>query len=254
MPKIYFKKNIGNNFFLNIAYTLAELLIVIGIIGLIADMTIPSLMTNYEKSLTEIQLKKFFSTIANAQKMAEAENGPIENWYKDWQPAAVVFENIKPYLKFAVAPAVPGKIQTGPGSATTIKSVHFRLADGMCGVFRDNGSKSLFGDGAYFWEIYTQCGNRVPVSGRTHFEFSVKNCTSLTKQYTNGIDEKYGWRVDYLNSGCTFPTDYGWKEYECFLRIAQNNWQIKDNYQFAKRTQREGNWNIDVYKRIKGWY
>ena len=44
-------------------FTLAEVLITLGIIGIVAAMTIPSLITKYQKQVTAIQLKKVFSTL-----------------------------------------------------------------------------------------------------------------------------------------------------------------------------------------------
>ena len=61
-------------------FTLAEVLITLGIIGVVAALTLPQVVTNYEKKATEVRLKKDYSTLANALKMAEAEHGPIETW------------------------------------------------------------------------------------------------------------------------------------------------------------------------------
>ncbi len=41
-----------------VAFTLAEVLITLGIVGIIAAMTIPQLIQNYEKHVIEVQLKK----------------------------------------------------------------------------------------------------------------------------------------------------------------------------------------------------
>ena len=42
----------------NKAFTLAEVLVTLGIVGVIAAMTIPMLITNYQKRLTLTRLKK----------------------------------------------------------------------------------------------------------------------------------------------------------------------------------------------------
>lgn len=54
------------------AFTLAEVLIVIGIIGIIADMTIPGLMKSYEKLTYVTQLQKAYSTLSQGFKMMMA--------------------------------------------------------------------------------------------------------------------------------------------------------------------------------------
>ena len=44
-------------------FTLAEVLITLGIIGIVAAMTIPGLITKYQKQVAATQLKKIFSTL-----------------------------------------------------------------------------------------------------------------------------------------------------------------------------------------------
>lgn len=48
------------------AFTMAEVLITLGIIGIVAAMTLPSLIGNYQKKQTAIQLKKFYSIMQQA--------------------------------------------------------------------------------------------------------------------------------------------------------------------------------------------
>ena len=63
------------------AFTLAEVLITLGIIGVVAAMTMPVIITNYQKSQTVNRLKKAYSEINQAIRMAENEYGPIDSWY-----------------------------------------------------------------------------------------------------------------------------------------------------------------------------
>lgn len=59
------------------------MLIVLGIIGLIADMTIPTLVSDYRKTEVVAKLKKVYSSFNQALRMSEAENGDITDWIKD---------------------------------------------------------------------------------------------------------------------------------------------------------------------------
>lgn len=61
-------------------FTLAEVLITLGIIGIVAAMTIPTLINNYQKEQTVVQYKKTFSEISQAMKMAEVDNGSMDTW------------------------------------------------------------------------------------------------------------------------------------------------------------------------------
>ncbi len=61
-------------------FTLAEVLITLGIIGIIAALTIPNVTAHYRKKAVEAKLKKFYTTINQAVKLSEAQNGEAEYW------------------------------------------------------------------------------------------------------------------------------------------------------------------------------
>lgn len=54
-------------------FTLAEVLITLTIIGIVAALTIPTLVTNYQKRQYVVQLQKVYSSLANAAKMLMAD-------------------------------------------------------------------------------------------------------------------------------------------------------------------------------------
>lgn len=85
----------------NLAFTLAEVLITIGIIGIVAQMTIPGLVSDYKKKLTAIQLKKLYSTVNQALNLSIAANGDIKNWA--W-PAAPDNANMTTFVNTYVTP------------------------------------------------------------------------------------------------------------------------------------------------------
>lgn len=61
-------------------FTLAEVLITLGIIGVVAALTLPSLITNYRKKQTVAQLKKVYSELSQAAQMSVVQNGDMKNW------------------------------------------------------------------------------------------------------------------------------------------------------------------------------
>lgn len=65
------------------AFTLAEVLITLGIIGVVAAMTQPALVQKYRNRVVETRLQKFYSTINQAVNMAELEYGDKKVWYED---------------------------------------------------------------------------------------------------------------------------------------------------------------------------
>lgn len=62
------------------AFTLAETLITLAIIGIIAAMTIPRFIVKYEEKKNIIELKKTYVMLQNAFKEAEREEGRIDTW------------------------------------------------------------------------------------------------------------------------------------------------------------------------------
>ena len=66
-----------------IAFTLAEVLITLGIIGVVATMTIPTLMANHRKKVVETKLEKIYSVMNQAINLTNAEYGDVTNWIID---------------------------------------------------------------------------------------------------------------------------------------------------------------------------
>ena len=66
-----------------IAFTLAEVLITLGIIGVVSAMTIPTLMANHRKKVVETKLEKIYSVMNQAINLTNAEYGDVTNWIID---------------------------------------------------------------------------------------------------------------------------------------------------------------------------
>ncbi len=62
------------------AFTLAEVLITLGIIGIVAAMTIPTLIQKYNNKEVEAKLKKIYTTMNQAIMLSETINGSKEEW------------------------------------------------------------------------------------------------------------------------------------------------------------------------------
>ena len=90
------------------AFTLSEVLITLGVIGVVSALTISILIQNYQKHVTVNRLKETYSILYNAVRMSETENGLLESWdipsssYTSavYSNGKVFFEQyIKPYIK-----------------------------------------------------------------------------------------------------------------------------------------------------------
>ena len=81
------------------AFTLAEVLITLGIIGVVAAMTIPNLITNYQKRQTVTKLQKGISTITQTIKLVEEEYGAMDNWDTSLSHLDFIDRYFRPYIK-----------------------------------------------------------------------------------------------------------------------------------------------------------
>lgn len=57
------------------SFTMAEVLITLGIIGIIAAMTLPALINKYDLYVRQQQFKKAYATLSNALQRADFELG-----------------------------------------------------------------------------------------------------------------------------------------------------------------------------------
>lgn len=87
------------------AFTLAEVLITLGIIGIVAAMTLPIIVEDYRKKATAEALRKSYAELNQVLTMAISDYGDMQNW--DYQSAAEISQwvqkYIKPYVKYTKA-------------------------------------------------------------------------------------------------------------------------------------------------------
>ena len=109
-----------------IAFTLAEVLITLGIIGVVAAMTMPSLITAKQEKATISTIKKNYSILANALLMAQNDNGELYTWgiTKDADGLNLVSSNLKPYLKIIEDCGVGEKSDCAPGDNGKFKDLN----------------------------------------------------------------------------------------------------------------------------------
>lgn len=90
------------------AFTLAETLITLGIIGVVAAVTLPTLVRNYQEKSRVTALTKFYAMLSSAYEHAKFEQGDVTQWegLKRWTstgyygPSSICFDKlIRPYFK-----------------------------------------------------------------------------------------------------------------------------------------------------------
>ena len=118
------KKSIKNGF------TLAEVLITLGVIGVVASMTIPTLIQEHKKSTVVTKLKKASSSLLQASNFARIDYGDAEREGFEPNNADAALEMFNkyyvPYIKFL-------KVEKGK------KGVFGYMTDGIVLYFRKVG-------------------------------------------------------------------------------------------------------------------
>ena len=99
-------------------FTLAEVMITLFIIGIVAVLTIPNFVQNYRKSQTITKVRKAYTVINSAYRMAVAMNGNSAFWFESGASAGYTTswdfftKYVRPYYKIE-------RICTGEGTYDT---------------------------------------------------------------------------------------------------------------------------------------
>lgn len=83
------------------AFTLAEVLITLGIIGIVAAMTLPTFIEDYQKKRTALAVKKSYAELNQVLQMAMSDYGDPRNWDYQKKDELIpwVQKYIEPYVK-----------------------------------------------------------------------------------------------------------------------------------------------------------
>ena len=126
------------------AFTLAEVLITLAIIGVVAAMTIPTLISEYKEKATVTALKKVFSTFSQGYLQATFDNGTPDTWGltpATAEGAAKFIKIIQPYFKIT-------KICEEDSSC--LNDMYYTLMGEKKKIYTDRASATL-NDGSTIW-------------------------------------------------------------------------------------------------------
>ncbi len=220
------------------AFMLAEVLITLGVIGIVAAMTLPTVVSKYKKKETVTRLKKAYSVINQAIIRSEADNGAMRYWFIN-NPVAE--EDAVMYGKIALDYIVPYM------SGTRIKYAYYSYLDAYgkpvvnLGGVESGGAPlsryyAITADGMYISAEHVNWVSVVPyfqvdingrkgpnAFGRDIFYFMISNKNKLVGY------NYYGWnREQILENSCN-KTHNGRND-ACSTVIMMDGWEIKDDY------------------------
>lgn len=200
---------------LNTGFTLAEVLITLGIIGVVVAMTMPVLMQSAKKSEATARLKKFNTIMQQAIIMSELDNGESKSWEQNATSDTVTqsmtteeffLKYLGPYIKYL-------NVKKAEGAGITVylaDGSRFQIFKATCMdiLYDINGDKNpnKFGHDIFRFLICPNssgwCDERkfcsYYASGQYNRTKMLQNCKT-DGNYCSGLLEYDGWefKKDY---------------------------------------------------------
>jgi len=191
--------------FRKFGFTLAEVLITLGIIGVVAAMTLPGLIGNYRERVIVTQAKKSYSNLSNVlnRLMAEEEYSDYTQVFSQDSTSLQILEAVSKYYNGAKVCTTAGK---GCGDNYSVK-LATPTNDGNGNVKKEIFSfpRLIANDGSTFWVSNfrndcaetTRIGNVVDADGFN------------TGETFEWLDTRCGFFVVDVNGEDKGPNQYG---------------------------------------------
>ena len=202
-----------------LAFTLAEVLITLGIIGIVAALSFPTIIANSKKSEISARLKKFNTIMSQCVLLSEQDNGPAEEWssprgYDTFDLDSFFKTYVAPYIKYSST-----ELKTENGSKRyyvyLLDGGYFYFAKGNCVdiIYDVNGKKKPNAHGRDIFR-FLLCGDKSPewCDGRHYCPMNRTSDKTREQKIQACIKGDRG-------SGCTGLLEY-------------DGWEFKKDYPF----------------------
>lgn len=223
-------------------FTLAEVLITLGIIGIVAAMTMPSLVANYKKQETVTRLKKTYSIVQQAIKHSEAYNESSEFWDTTLNGDEFFNKYIKNYVQFtneytsselwAIAPRknLDGSTYNGTTySKGYANSFHIILTDGTLLTLNLNSGT----ENAIWVGIDTNGLSKPNQIGKDTFLFIFSSQYGLQPLGGSGTPETWSYGEfdrDKILTQSSHACNKKQSGYWCASIIMNDGWEMRKDY------------------------
>ena len=232
----------------NIAFTLAEVLITLGIIGIVAAMTLPVISAHYRKKEISVRLQKFSSTMQSAFNRATIDYGPIQNWKyptKQNDPEQInefVMTYLFPYLQ-GLKICMAGdnaceNIQKGTFTGRTDNSMPIYIfPDGSCFTLIIGGAGASYTTIHYSYDY--NCIGKPNKANIDIFRFVTRLVYNKGKLFAAGDWQTYNINdrdtlLEYCKASSTDFNVSSSYNGSCTKLLEYDGWEIKDDYPWIK--------------------
>ena len=205
------------------AFTLAEVLITLGIIGVVAALTIPTIVTKYRRQSAENKLKKFYSVMNQAVQMSIAEHGDITLNNQNIESS-----NNSDYITMWYKEYITKYIKTLKSEKVGIDYYSAVFADGSAfnsymSATGPTGESNLY---IFYCLNYNICppGH---YDGKDHFLFIYNPTKKMVTPVYSGADD-----INTLKDRCYNSSENS--RFHCAALIEANGWKIPDDYPYIK--------------------
>ncbi len=214
------------------AFTLAEVLITLAIIGIVAALTIPAVVLNYQKQEVIARLKKTYSALANTTNLAIAEEGPITSWVLEFNKSKEFAEKyLIPFLKVSKN----CEYNTNGDCKFAIKYINNTQAQNQLG---SDWARFYLHDGTLVSVLATNLGRAelfIDINGQRKPNILGKDIFFLTYRVTMAYNlGKFIGSCGSCDRETLLTEDASWActktGHDCMTLIMLDGWQIKDDY------------------------
>jgi len=211
----------------NKAFTLAEILITLLIVGVVFALTLPMIIQNCKKYIVENRLKTFYSTINQVLNMAKVDYGDFEHW--DTMSSLQYDTNINWAKKYIVPYTSVIDVGHGPDNPF-----------GAYVMFKNGSMLRIQSDSIMFYPDK----KKIQLQGRDCFAFQWETNLDRIAAKKNAFEPYSGNRFS-INEDLDYNNLYNTSYYSCKNQIAscasdqnkfctwiiyKNGWKIPYDY------------------------
>lgn len=221
------------------AFTLSEVLITLGIIGVIAAITIPNLIKEYQKQQTATQVEKAFANINEAINRSRSENGPPETWNWPSSGATALQDTVETYLipYFSISKNCGYNSSANECSNAPKKylneTTNYSWGNGLYHIILNDGTYvgfhfNSFPTGLTTLMILVDLNGNVKPNLIGKDVFQMRLIILSGKIIFIGQDVARNLLLNDVSYGCNKTAPQA--GYYCGALIQRDGWQIKDDY------------------------